>query len=183
MNKRVAFIMGGVLLIFVFSYGQPKGLNLIQSKSSITYLLSHPLHHVESVSKEMTGRVEVDVAKREIKSVSTQIDVTTFNSGNSNRDSHAMEVIDAILYPDVQFSSTSITQYSDSLKARGKLIFHGITTEITIIGKTTWSERILEVDGAFDISLTAFNIERPSLLMLKVDDTLKFSYHAVYEIQ
>ncbi|HTP12644.1 MAG TPA: YceI family protein, partial [Bacteroidota bacterium] len=42
--------------------------------------------------------------------MTVRVDVTTFDSGNSNRDSHAMEVVDALTYPDVQFTSTSVVQ-------------------------------------------------------------------------
>jgi len=91
-----------------------------------------------------------------------------------------MEVIDAITYPDVIFSSTSIIQNVDGLKVTGKLTFHGVTKEIVIAAATKWSPNRLEVNGAFDLSLTEFKVERPSLLGMKCDDTLKFSLIAVF---
>jgi polyisoprenoid-binding protein YceI len=138
---------------------------------------------MESTSKEINCRIEIDPAKKEIKTVSAQIDVMTFNSGNSNRDSHAMEVIDAITYPDVIFSSTSIVQNGDSLKATGKLTFHGVTRDIIIAAATHWSPNRLEVNGSFDLSLTDFRVERPSLLGIKCDDTLMFSLTAVFKLE
>lgn len=151
-----------------------------KEESSMTYRLVHPLHHIESTSKEVVYDVQADVTKREIRHVSAWVDVTTFDSGNSNRDSHAMEVIDAITYPDAKFESTGVSQKADSITVKGKLTFHGVTKDVVALCKTSWSGEKLEVDGAFDVSLTAFSIDRPSLLMIPVEDRLSFSLVAVF---
>ncbi|MGD0591991.1 MAG: YceI family protein [Bacteroidota bacterium] len=183
MRTRIVFIFGWMLLAVLCAAGQTKSIECSKNETSVTYLLSHPLHHMESTSKEIDCHIEIDPAKKEIKTVSAQIDVMTFNSGNSNRDSHAMEVIDAITYPDVMFSSTSIVQNGDSLIATGKLTFHGVTKNIVIAAATKWSPNRLEVNGSFDLSLTDFKVERPSLLGIKCDDTLKFSLIAIFKLE
>jgi len=183
MRTRIVFIFGWMILALSCAAGQTKSVECSKNETSVTYLLTHPLHHIESTSKEIDCRIEIDAAKKEIKSVSTQIDVTTFNSGNSNRDSHAMEVIDAITYPDVVFSSTSVVQNGDSVQATGKLTFHGVTKDIVIAAATKWSPNRLEVNGAFNLSLTEFKVERPSLLMIKSDDTLKFSLIVIFKLE
>ena len=172
-----------MLLALTCAVGQTKSVQCVKNETSVTYLLSHPLHHMESTSNEIDCRIEIDPAKKEIKTVSAQIDVMTFNSGNSNRDSHAMEVIDAITYPDVTFSSAFIVQNGDSLNVTGKLTFHGVTKDIIIAAVTKWSQNRLEVNGSFDLSLTDFKVERPSLLGLKCDDTLKFSLAVVFKLE
>jgi polyisoprenoid-binding protein YceI len=183
MKARIISFFGWMLLALSCAVGQTKSIQCIKNETSVTYLLTHPLHHIESTSKEIDCRIEIDPAKKEIKTVSAQIDVTTFNSGNSNRDSHAMEVIDAITYPDVIFLSNSVVQNGDSVKVTGKLTFHGLTKEIAIAAATKWSPSRLEVSGAFNLSLTEFKVERPSLLMIKSDDILKFSLTAVFKLE
>jgi polyisoprenoid-binding protein YceI len=183
MRTRIVSFFGWTLLALSCAAAQTKWVECIKNETSVTYLVSHPLHHIESTSKEINCRIEIDPAKKEIKTVSAQIDVMNFNSGNSNRDSHAMEVIDAITYPDVMFLSTSVVQNGDSVKVAGKLTFHGVTKEIVIAATTKWSPNRLEVSGAFDISLTEFKVERPSLLMIKSDDILKFSLIAVFKLE
>jgi len=178
----------GAALIVIFmlstiSAAEIKHIEAVKKESSITYQLTHPLHEIESTSKEAYCTIDVDISTKEIKKVSVQVDVTTFNSGNSNRDSHAMEVIDALSYPDARFASTNISQKGDSLKVTGKLTFHGITKDILISAATKWSDNKLVVNGNFDISLTAFKVERPSLLMIPVKDALKFSLTQVFNIQ
>jgi hypothetical protein len=41
-----------------------------------------------------------------------------------------------------------------------------------------WSVDKIEVRGSFVLSLTDFKIERPSLLMIPVEDALRFTFAA-----
>lgn len=172
------------ILLFVASLcvvqARPTKVEMDNTQSSVSYDLSHPLHEVHAVSKDTKSEMEVDFEKKQITKITADVDVTTFDSGNSNRDSHAMEVIDAITYPDVEFTSTSVEQKGDSVQVDGSLTFHGITKAISIKGSIQWKNSSVIVDGRFTISLTAFKIDRPSLLMIPVDDELKFTLHGVY---
>jgi len=159
---------------------QPRIAETLQGECWISYRLVHPLHAIEAKSLSPEYKVELDPTTKEIKTVTAQVDVTTFDSGNSNRDSHAMEVIDALTYPDVEFTSTSIVQKDDSLFVTGKLTFHGVTKEITMAGTAQWQSNRLDVFGAFTIGLTEFKVDRPSLLMIPVEDKLSFTLAAAF---
>jgi polyisoprenoid-binding protein YceI len=178
-NKLAFLLLAGILATSV----QAQTLEQDKIESSVTYTLSHLLHTFDAVSKDVMFHVDADVAAKKIKTVTAQVDVTTFDSGNSNRDSHAMEVIDAITYPYVAFTGTSVTQYGDSLRVEGKLTFHGVTKDIVMLGKTIWTQNKLEVQGNFVLSLTAFNIERPALLLVPVSDDLHFFLKAVFNLK
>lgn len=180
MISRKFFTIVFSFLLLINTFAQSKHLQAAKNESFITYKITHTLHEIEATSKESVCIIDADVAKKEIKSVSVQVDVTTFNSGNSNRDSHAMEVIDAIFYPDAKFTSSSISLKGDSLKVFGKLTFHGVTKDITIPTQVKWSDKKIFVSGKFDISLTAFKVERPSLLMIPVKDDLRFTLNQTF---
>ncbi len=180
MNNLLYLTLCCLISASAISWSQENRLSLSKDESSVTYQLVHPLHTINAVSKDAAYVLDVDVAAKVIKHASVQVDVTTFDSGNSNRDSHAMEVIDAITYPAVTFTSDSIAQVGDSLTIMGKLTFHGITKEIVLGGTTAWSPNKLIVEGGFGISLTAFSVERPSLLLVPVKDTLTFSVKAAF---
>lgn len=151
--------------------------------SRITYRITHPLHVVEAISQAAVFRLAVDTLTKQIKNVSASVDVMTFDSGNSNRDSHAMETIDALTYPDARFSSTDIVQHNDTLSVGGSLLFHGVTKPVRLNAISRWTARELSVDGTFALSLTAFAVERPSMLMLPVEDTLRFTFHAAFHLK
>lgn len=91
-------------------------------------------------------------------------------------------MIDAISYPNVKFSSTSLKQNGDKLEIGGKLTFHGITKPITIDALQKWENNKLTVTGNFVVSLTEFKVERPSLLMIPVKDELRFSFTQVFNL-
>ncbi len=159
---------------------QPRAAETVTGKSWVAYRLVHPLHVIDATSHNVIYTLELDPAKREITRVIAQVDVTTFDSGNSNRDSHAMEVVDALTYPDVQFTSTSVAEKDDSLWVTGDLTFHGITKAVTMVGTAQWQAGEVDIKGGFDIGLTEFKIERPALLMIPVEDKLSFTLGAAF---
>ncbi len=158
--------------------------DVIKDESWIKYLMVHPLHKFEAISKDAAYRLRADLSKKDIAAVAAEVDVTSFDSGNSNRDSHAMEVIDAVDYPDVTFTSTKVAPAGDdSLDVTGNLTFHGITRQIIVPIKPVWSPDKLAVNGSFNITLSEFKIDRPSLLMIPVSDTLKFTLAAAFNLK
>ncbi|HUX92758.1 MAG TPA: YceI family protein [Ignavibacteriaceae bacterium] len=180
-TKSIIFL----LFLFVpasFMFAQIKRLEAVKQESFITYKITHPLHEIESTSKMALCLVDVDMKTKEIKKVLVQVAVTSFNSGNSNRDSHAMEVVEALLYPDTRFISSSVTQKGDSLQVSGKLTFHGVTKDVYMTAVDQWSGNKLIVTGGFNISLTAFKVKRPSLFMIPVSDTLVFTFKQVFNV-
>jgi polyisoprenoid-binding protein YceI len=176
----VLFSLG--LFIVSYAAAQIKTVSSIKGKSSATYLLVHLMHEVEATSKDVTYTADLDIGAKTIRSVRAVVDVTTFDSGNSNRDSHAMEVVDAMSFPDVTFSSTSIVPQGNSLLVTGKLTFHGVTNEVTTVAVPEWENDKLVVHAKMPISLTAFKVERPSLLFIPVHDTLRFTLTAAFSL-
>ena len=170
----IKYVAWCILLAAAPMAGQVKTVEAIKGESLITYMLRHPLHHIEANSPDGRFRVTLDPTAKTIKTVTASVDVMTFDSGNSNRDSHAMEVVEALLYPDVSFTSTGVSESGDSIHVAGALTFHGITKNIVMAGTEHWSDKKLDVDGEFTVSLTEFHIERPALLLIPVDDALKF---------
>ncbi len=146
--------------------------------STIEYTLVHPLHTVHGISKDVDCDVKYDDTAGKVTGVSVSADVLSFDSGNSNRDSHMGEVVDAIDYPDVAFQGDSI-QYlkNDTLMVVGKLTFHNVTKTIPVKVAEKFENNDTIFDGDFYISLTEFKIQRPSLLLMPVEDklTLKFN--------
>ncbi len=171
-----------ILISGSWAIAQSRFIDAVKDESFATYKLVHPLHEVVATSKDVAYRIEYDSTIDHIKAISASADVTTFDSGNSNRDSHAMEVIDAISYPDVTFRSTTVQSSGDGLRVSGKLTFHGVTNDIVADVTRKWSadKTRVEFNGNFPVSLTAFKVDRPSLLMIPVKDTLWFTIKAVF---
>ncbi len=148
--------------------------------STIEYTLVHPLHTVHGISKDVDCEVKYDSTTGKVTGVSVSADVLSFDSGNSNRDSHMGEVVDAIDYPDVEFQGDSV-QYlkNDTLKVIGKLTFHNVTKIIPLKVTEKFDNSDTIFNGGFYISLTEFKIKRPSLLLMPVEDKLTLQFNIV----
>jgi polyisoprenoid-binding protein YceI len=157
--------------------GEMKTYTAIKGESTLSYRLVHPLHVVHGVSKDFqctvtisgdTSRVHVTVAAK----------VAAFSSGNSNRDSHAMEVLEALRYPEVTFESDKAVPVGNrsEYQVTGRLTFHGVTREISFPVVPGRANHKINVKGGFEINLSDFKVERPALLGVAVKDKLNVSF-------
>ncbi len=177
----VLFII--ICVVTSSAIAQMKILTSIKGESSAVYFMVHPMHKFDATSKDVVYTTSLDPGARSNKTVAAVVDVTSFDSGNSNRDSHAMEVIDAMSFPETTFTSTSIVPQENSLMIGGKLTFHGVTHDISVIAIPEWGSDKLVVHATMNISLTAFKVERPALLFIPVEDTLKFVLTAAFPLK
>ena len=181
MKTTITAAVGIVLMLAVpVTRGAGSKHVAAKDKSSLTYVLVHPLHEIEGTSKDIDCVIDVDDATQTISHASFSADVMSFNSGNSNRDSHAMETLEALLYPTVSFESTSIVPNGSSLDVTGNLTFHGVTRPVSFSAVRTDSDGSMNIQGKAKVSLTDFKIPRPSLLMIPVKDTLSISFTMVF---
>lgn len=171
------------LLIGLLFVGTPnrdlKRVSAIKSESRLMYSLSHPLHKIEATTKDFICEVKVNDAK-EIQSVKVSADVMTFDSGNSNRDSHAMEVIDAFTYPEVSFTSEAVSTSGNELSISGNLSFHGFVKPVSFSAKAQSQNGKTSVDGKITIKLADFKVDRPQLALIPTDEFLYISFVVVF---
>ena len=157
-----------------------KTVHAKKGESTIEYTLIHPLHTVHGISKDVDCVVNYDNSNEKITGVSVRADVLSFDSGNSNRDSHMAEVMDALDYPDVSFHSDSVQELKDdTLEVFGKLTFHNVSKMIPVKVSETFENGETVFKGSFNVSLTEFKIERPKLLLMPVEDKLAVQFNIV----
>ena len=150
------------------------------SASSVKYSMVHKLHSWEGVSKELKVATKWNEQKNEIEQISIVVNVATFNSGLSSRDSHMMEVLDGLTYPRIIFSSNSVQYTSDGILVKGKLQFHGIERMIETKVKQEKINRRTVFTGSLPVLLEDYKVERPGLLFVKVDNLVKIDFQVVY---
>ena len=150
------------------------------STSSIKYSMVHKLHSWEGVSKDLKVATKWNEQKNEIEQISIVVNVATFNSGLSSRDSHMMEVLDGLTYPRILFSSSSVQYTPEGIFVKGKLQFHGVERVIETKVKLEKMNRKLVFSGSLPILLEDYKVERPSLLFVKVDNKIQIDFQVVY---
>jgi polyisoprenoid-binding protein YceI len=151
------------------------------STSSVKYSMRHKLHSWEGVSKDLKVATKWNEQKNEIEQISIVVNVATFNSGLSNRDSHMLEVLDALTYPRILFSSSSVQYTPDGILVKGKLQFHGVERIIETKVKIDKVNSRWIFSGSLPILLEDYKVERPSLLFVKVDNLVQINFQVGYK--
>ncbi len=81
---------------------------------------------------------------------------------------------EALDYPTVVFQSSKVTVGRTSAGIEGKLTFHGVTQPLRVTASFDKKNKI--VKGDFSIRLSDFEVERPSLLFVKIDDDIAINF-------
>jgi polyisoprenoid-binding protein YceI len=180
MKKLGALLIGLLLVLSVFAQNKVK-VNSVKEESSIVYSMKHPLHEWTGESKEINSILLMDEAKTTIYQVAVSAKISTFDSKNANRDSHMMEVVEAIKYPNVTFVSTSVNFDGNDFTSSGNLTFHGVSQPVALKGKFIREGNKLTFTGDFNLKMTQFKVDPPSLMGISTNDDFKLDFKVTYQ--
>jgi polyisoprenoid-binding protein YceI len=180
MKKLGTLLIGLLMVVSLFAQNKVK-VNSVKEESSIVYSMKHPLHEWTGESKEINSILLMDESKSTIYQVAVSVKVSTFDSKNANRDSHMMEVTEAIKFPNVTFVSTSVNIEGTDFTSSGNLTFHGINQPVAMKGKITKDGNKLTVSGDFNLKMTQFKVDPPSLMGINTNDDFKLEFKVVYQ--
>tara|TARA_B100000085_G_scaffold152996_1_gene139010 strand:- start:142 stop:669 length:528 start_codon:yes stop_codon:yes gene_type:complete len=165
-------------LVFLFSFF----LSLLNASSFrvenslITYFGVHYLHKWEGSTSDVKGVVNYDKNSGQYE-CSISVPLSTFSSGNDNRDSNMLVYCRAFDFPNINFQSTSIKVNESTLEVEGKIEFAGEEKEIKTNAKlNSLDNNLFAIEGELDILLSEFKVERPSLLFVEIEDLVKIKY-------
>jgi polyisoprenoid-binding protein YceI len=158
---------------------QTKQIRADKALSSITYTMKHALHEWTGISREVACAAETDAGGR-ITRVAATVRVKSFDSQNSNRDAHMLEVTDALTHPNITFSSTGVTPDADGYLVRGNLTFHGVTRPFEAKVREGKKEGRRMITGRFIFLLEDFRIVRPTLMLVKTDNEVTVDFEFVF---
>lgn len=148
--------------------------------STITYSMNHPLHSWTGVSNDINSVVVWNPETKAISQVAVAVKVASFDSENANRDSHMLEVTEALLYPNISFTSDDIQVFGDSLLVSGTMTWHGISKTSSFKAAKQLDGKTLKVSGSLIVLMTDFNIEPPSLMAMETDDEIGLTFEVQY---
>lgn len=152
------------------------------ANSYIKYSMQHPLHDWDAKSPSSRCIIVFDDESSKIEAVAVVVQVKSFDSGNANRDSHAIEVLEALKYPNITFSSTGITEESGKLSIKGNLNFHGTSRPVVINAVRKTDKDAVVVSGGFVINMKDYNIDPPGLMGLNTKEEIKLEFVMSFKI-
>ncbi|MDP5120046.1 MAG: YceI family protein [Spirosomaceae bacterium] len=182
MKKISCLFLALILLAFTGKNIESRKIYADNSASSIVYFMSHPMHDWDASAKTFKTVITYDDATKQINSVASVAKVQSFDSGNSNRDSHAIEVLDALRNPNITFVSNDIKEDGENLKIDGKLTFHGVTKPVTLNAIRKDAKSIMTITGKMEINMTDFGVEPPGLMGISAKETIRIDYTMTFRM-
>lgn len=144
----------------------------VLQQSTLTYHVSHPLHQTEGVSHAARGK---GVCHDGMCDFLIAVPVKSFDSGDSNRDLHMVQVTRAAEFPMVTVR-TRLPQSADAsgtLHADLEIQFAGQTVRYKDVPfQLTSQGNDAKLSGTIPATLSDFKIDPPSLLTLPVKNDL-----------
>lgn len=149
---------------------QAKEWNLMSSKAE--FLAKHLAHNTHGETKNAKGKLKCQTECDALIAIA----VNTFETGNTNRNLHMMKVVKAGDHPYVTLRlkgpASPMMWNKNNLKA--EIEFAGVTKPIKFNSfEVKETGNSLKTSSKFSITLTSFNVERPSLLGVSVDDNVE----------
>ncbi|MDG1711657.1 MAG: YceI family protein [Flavobacteriaceae bacterium] len=162
------------LLMVNLCVAQKETWTLDPENSFISYDAKHILHSWKGMNTNVKGIAKVEANK--INQIAILTLVKDFDSNNSGRDAHALEVLQSLSYPEVRFYSDSITVAQDSIKITGLFNFHGVNQSRSIAALIENEKNKKIIRGSFKLTPSDFDIKLPSLMMVKMENLLLFNF-------
>jgi polyisoprenoid-binding protein YceI len=174
----IGLITGSMSLLAQNTAPQVQKWNLDPSRSEISYTGVHLLHQWTGVNKKLVGLMQTKEEQLEIIAVSAK--VADFDSGNENRDAHALELLDVFDFPNVRFLAKKFIYDGQKVVMDGVLQFRGVNRDISVIMNIEKGENQYKVFGDFNIQPTLFNMPLPSFMLKDIDDALDISVLLIF---
>jgi hypothetical protein len=168
MNWKTVIVVAGLALPAVARADS----HWVLESSTLTYHISHPLHQVEGVSHEARGK---GVCKEGQCDFLIAAPVKSFDSGDSNRDLHMLQVTHGGQYPIVTVRTRLPESASSSPSMTGdlKIQFSGQTvTYKQVTFQRTADGTKIRISGMVPSTVADFKIDPPSLLAVPIKNEM-----------
>jgi hypothetical protein len=159
------------LSLLVTGFAQADNVWLLE-KSALTYHVSHPLHQSEGVSHAARGK---GVCRAGQCDFLIAVPVKSFDSGDSNRDLHMLQVVRGAQFPMVTVRTllSETTAASPTIHADLEIQFAGQTVEYKQVAFHLEAEgNQMRISGTIPATLSDFKIDPPSLLAVPVKNEM-----------
>jgi hypothetical protein len=161
-----------VLLLFALPLAAQTTRTWTLDQSTLTYHMSHPLHEVDGVSHAARGKGVCSAGQCDFL---LAVPVKSFDSGDSNRDLHMLQVTRGAEFPvvTVRFRLPESALGSATLDCDLEVQFAGNTAHYShVIFHQTIDGGTHHITGTVPSTLTDFNIPAPSFLTVPIKNDI-----------
>ncbi len=164
--------MWTAFLLLWHRLAQPADAQWVLQQSTLTYHISHPLHQVDGISHAARGKGVCHAGECDFLIAAP---VKSFDSGDSNRDLHMLQVTRGAEFPMITVRS----ELPDT-GAAGSTILADL--EVQFAGQTAEYKQVpfqlarsgdeARITGTIPATISDFKFERPSLLAIPVKNEI-----------
>lgn len=182
-HRALLAIIGVVLCFGSAANAEQKTFELDPAQTKVSFTLGDVLHTVHGTFRLKRGTIHFDDATG-LASGELVVDATSGDSGSKARDSKMhKEILESQKFPEIIFTPQ---RFKGALAASGKshLVVEG---QFTIHGQPHSMTLAIEADLAngatadttFDVPYVNWGMKNPSTFILRVNDKVQISIHAV----
>ncbi|RPG54215.1 MAG: YceI family protein [Flavobacteriales bacterium TMED96] len=154
--------------------------SLDSNDSFISYDGEHFLHSWSGKNEIIRGVIIENLEEKKFKQIALAMFVKDFDSGNGNRDSNMLEILEVIKFPKIEYYSNRISLDKDKILFSGNLNFHGISRDLNITSEIKKTKNILVLSGEFNFSLVDHNVKLPSFMMRSINKDVLIKYQLIF---
>jgi YceI-like protein len=157
-----------ILALFLLALPTSMGADTewVLQQSTLTYHVSHPLHQIDGVSHAARGKGVCHAGQCDFL---IAVPVKSFDSGDSNRDLHMLQVVRGAQFPmvTVRFRLPQDAATSTTVRADLEIQFAGQTaTYKQVAFQLNMQGNEARITGTIPATMTDFKIDPPSLLSI-----------------
>lgn len=152
-------------------------------QSTLTYHVDHPLHQVAGTSHQARGKGVCHNGQCEFL---IAVPVKSFDSGDSNRDLHMLEVTRGAQFPLISVRTTvpETATASGRVQADLEVQFAGQTADYKNVQfKETEQGGTVHISGTIPAKCSDFKITPPALLMIPIKDGIPVDVDMTWQKQ
>ena len=185
MNRTTLFslCLGPALLTITLAAQQPSPATTWALETSpLTYHMSHPVHEVDGTSHAAKGK---GVCKDGQCDFLLAVPVKTFDSGDTNRDLHMLQVTRGAQFPyvTVRFHLPESALASASLLCDLEVQFAGQTVHYSHVSfQQSLEEKSHQITGSIPATLTDFKIEPPTFLLVPIKNDIPVKVDMIWHL-
>jgi polyisoprenoid-binding protein YceI len=165
------------------AFAQDVVLRCDPSNTAADFTLGDVLHTVHGTFQEKSCDFRFEPGSGKV-SGEIIFDATSGNSGSEGRDRKMhKDVLESARYPDIAFRPDRIegkvaTSGTSTVQVHGMFAIHGAEHEITTPVSITFEADHWEASAHFPVPYAKWGMKNPSVLLLRVGDTVMIDLHA-----
>lgn len=171
------------LILFLLSVSSIFSEELKLQESVINFIAIHPF---KTVNGKCSGAIVSPMILTQgatglqiPKLVKIEIPISQIKSGDENRDEHIIESLGYPTITNISFISTSITAKENEWTITGNLTVKGKTKTVKTVATIQKEGQETILSGKFQVLMSDFDVERPSLLFATAKDEVSIDYRFI----